>query len=156
MKTILKDAIYETIHHSKKPLKQIAEDVDMSVSYLTRAGLPDSSEMENGSGCPLPLKKVVPITVSTGNFAILDCMEWQVGRVAIPVPDADKCLPDLCRITLRSVSEFGHLMSEVEGSLKNNVIERHEIARIRTEGYHSIQAIAALLATLEKMAQEEN
>jgi len=151
MKT-LKDAIYEVAHRSKKPLKDLAEEIDMSPNYLTRAALPDLEESETGtaSGCNFPLKKVAPITLASGNFAILDHLESRVGRVGILLPTNNGSLSDICKLSLKSVEEFGHLMSEVTKSLDDNTIQPDELSRIQKECYHAQQAMAALTAALEK------
>jgi hypothetical protein len=150
----MKDAIYEVVHRSKKPLKQIAEETGMSVSYLTRAALPDQEESENGSGCSFPLKKLVPVTLSSDNYAIVNHILYQLGWVGIPLPKGDMKLSDACRLSIKAVKEFGELMAEVGKGLSDGRVDDQEFERIRKEGYHALQAVNNLLACLEKNREE--
>lgn len=146
----LKDCLYRTIHRNEKPLKLIAELLDVSESYLARAALPDQEESETGTGCRFPLKKLIPLIEVTGDFQVLDFIERSLGRVAINAPKSVNSLSDMCRLSLRSVKEFGELMSNVEVSLSDGRITPEEKERIGMEGYQAIQAIVALMQAIEK------
>ena len=149
--TTLKDCLYKTIHRNKKPLKAIAEEIEMAESYLTRSALPDLDESETGTGCRFPLKKLIPLVRATDDYSTLDFIERSLGRVAVKLPTAKVgALRDVCRLSLRAVSEFGELMQEVEKSLTDNVIKPVEMERIRDEGYQAIEALMTLLHALEK------
>jgi hypothetical protein len=149
--TTLKDCLYKTIHRNKKPLKAIAEEIEMAESYLTRSALPDLEESDTGTGCRFPLKKLIPLVRTTGDFSTLDFIERSLGRVAVKLPDVKGASPsEICRLSLRAVSEFGALMGEVEKSMADQVILQSEIERVREEGYHTIEAILRLISTLEK------
>ena len=91
----LREHIYNTIHRNRKPLKQIAEDVDMSDNIVTRWGLPDREESETGSGWKMPVKKLAALILSTNDFQILDHIEHQVGRVAILLPKPNCSHPQI-------------------------------------------------------------
>lgn len=148
MKT-LRDTLYQTIHRNKKPLKLIAEEIGMSENYLTRAALPDLEESETGTGCRFPLKKLVPLIRSTGDFAVLDQIEDSLGRVAIPVPKASGTSNEIVRLTMKSVSEFGELMSVLDASILDGRLTNEEIDRLKAESYDAIQAITALMYQIE-------
>jgi hypothetical protein len=148
MKT-LRDTLYQTIHRNHKPLKLIAEDIGMSENYLTRAALPDHEDSETGSGCRFPLKKLVPLIQSTGDFSVLDQIEDSLGRVAIPVPKATGTSMEIVRLTMKSVKEFGELMSMLDASIADGRLTDDEIAHLKVESYHSIQAITALVYQIE-------
>jgi hypothetical protein len=149
--TTLKDCLYKTIHRNKKPLKAIAEEIEMAESYLTRSALPDLEESETGTGCRFPLKKLIPLIHATDDFCTLDFIERSLGRVAVKLPGAKVgALRDVCRLSLRAVSEFGELMREVEKSLADNVIKPAEMERIREECFQTIEALLTLMNTLEK------
>lgn len=146
----LKDRLYETIHRSNKPLKAIAEEIGMSENYLARAALPDLEESDTGSGCRFPLKKLIPLVRSTGDFGVLDFVERSLGRVAVKLPDVKGgSLRDICRLSLRAVSEFGDMMREVEKSVADQVVTADEMARVREEGYHTIEAVLTLINAME-------
>ncbi len=145
----LRECLYETIHRNKKPLKLIAEEIGMSENYLTRAALPDPEESDTGTGCRFPLKKIIPLIRCTGDFSTLDFIEQSLGRVAFLLPAPSLNLPDVYRLTMISVREFGHLMAEVETAVSDGSISRQETDRIRKEGYEAIQAMVNLLKNLE-------
>lgn len=147
----LKDCLYQTIHRNKKPLKAIAEEIEMAESYLTRSALPDPDESETGTGCRFPLKKLIPLIRASDDFSTLDFIEAALGRVAVKLPAVKTgSLRDVCRLSLRAVSEFGEVMREVEKSMADQVVTSHEMDRIRDEGYQAIQALLTLMHAVEK------
>lgn len=148
----LKDCLYKTVHRNQKPLKLIAEEISMSENYLTRSALPDPEESETGSGCRFPLKKLVPLILSTGDFSILDHIERSVGRVAITVPPApaNDSLQDVYRLSMRSCKEFGELMAGLDAGMADGRLTEKEISRLQEDGYEAVQAIMSLLKGIEK------
>jgi hypothetical protein len=147
--TTLKDCLYRTIHRNQKPLKQIAEEIDMAISYLTRSALPDQDESETGCGVRFPLKKLVPIIRSTGDFCVLDFIEQSLGRVAFKLPAGENTTKEIFHLSLTSVKEFGELMSELDASFMDGRITDKEKIKIRKEGYEAIKAIMTLLRFVE-------
>jgi len=146
MKTI-KECLYDTIHRNKKPLKLIAEEIGMSENYLTRSALPDQEESETGTGCRFPLKKLIPLIRATGDFSVLDNIEHNLGRfgVALPPPVAAPTA-DICRLTMKSMVEFGELVENVERAIADNKIKPKECEQIIKEGNQTVQAILILMA----------
>jgi hypothetical protein len=151
----LKDSIYETIHKNEKSLEQLAEEINVSSSYLTRSALPDKDESDTGTGCRLAVKFLVPLTRAAGNFLILDHIEASVGRVAFRLPSEIKSIPELHLQTMNIVKEFGHFMSEVAESAKDNDLSEEEKDRIAKEGYEAIQEITALLKAIGRISREK-
>jgi len=147
--TTLRDCLYRTIHRNGKPLKAIAEEIGMAESYLSRSALPDMEDSETGTGCRFPLKKLIPLIRATDDYSVLDFIEQSLGRVAIRIPKASSDLSDVCRLTMKSVKEFGQLMSEVESSMADGNISDKERSRIRMEGYEAVQAIMNLVKSVE-------
>lgn len=146
--TTLKESLYGTIHRNTKPLKLIAEEIGMSENYLSRAALPDTEESDTGSGCRFPLKKLVPLIRSTGDFSVLDHIETSLGRIAIKAPSPAATTAEIYRLTMQAVKEFGELMSELDSDLADKRITEAEIDRIKSEGNEAMQAIATLLHNL--------
>lgn len=147
----LRESLYDTIHRNKKPLKAIAEEIGMTENYLTKAALPDQDESETGTGCRFPLKKLVPLVRTTGDFAVLDAIEHSLGRVAVKMPDPTRGkLQDVCRLSLKAVRDFGELMAQVEKSLQDDLVTEQEMERIRKEAGKAFQAIVNLTYALEK------
>lgn len=145
----LRETLYNTIHRNKKPLKLIAEEIGMSENYLTRAALPDTEESDTGTGCRFPLKKLIPLIQSTNDFAVLDHIENSLGRVAIPVPRANACMTDFCRLAMKSVKEFGELMAALDSAIADGKLSADEKANLMAEGYEAVQAITNLLQNID-------
>jgi hypothetical protein len=149
----LKDALYNTIHrHPRLTVEQIAEQLDMSSSYLYRSCLPDlDTDGPNASGVRFMLKKLVPLIRVTGDMQVMDLMERELGRVAVHIPPATPEQPskDLERQALNAAKEFGELMQEVYESTKDQELQPDEKKRIVKEGYEAIQAIMALIIRSE-------
>ena len=145
-----REALYRTIHLNKKPLKAIAEEIGMSENYLTRAALPEPDEQEGGSGCRFPLRKLIPLIRSTDDFSVLDHIEQSLGRVAFKLPSCSVSQDPVYRLTIKSVKEFGELMAQLDGSMADGRLTGQEIRKIAKEGYEAIQAIAALLKSIEQ------
>jgi hypothetical protein len=77
----LPEAIDCVVHHSDLSLREIAERIGKGVNYLRSASSPydDTHKFQ--------AELIIPITVCTQNFAILDYLERAVGRVEIRRPD---------------------------------------------------------------------
>jgi len=145
----LKEALYDTIHKSPNySIAAIAEQLDMAESYLYRSALPDpDTEGPNASGVRFPLKKIVPLVLLTGDHQVLDVMEFQVGRVAIPLPRPNGSVTqqEVRTRAMDAVVQFGELMKEINESIADGHINEKEQARIDREGREAIQAICTLL-----------
>lgn len=140
----LKDALYHMIHrHPTKSLEAIAEEIGMARSYLTRAALPDPDiDDRETSGVRFPLKKLIPLTRATGDYAALDYIERALDRVAVPVPQVSSgdCA-ELSDHAIKAAAEFGDLMREAHAALADGKITRYEREVIAREGYEAVQAI---------------
>jgi hypothetical protein len=145
-----REALYQTIHQNKKPLKAIAEEIGMTANHLTKAALPEPDEQEGGSGCSFPLRKLIPLIRATGDFSVLDQTEQSLGRVAFKLPECAASQDRIYRLTMKSVKEFGELMAQLDAGMADGFLTPQEIKRINKEGYEAIQAIAVLLKNIEQ------
>jgi len=152
----LKECLYKTLHRNAKPLKAIADELGVSESYLYRSALPDLEDSETGTGCRFPLKQLIPLIRATGDYSTLDHIENALGRVAIPLPRHGSRLSDICRLTMKSVQEFGDLVSEVGKTMEDDRITDMERSQIVKEGYEALQAITALIDAIEEQDGEGN
>jgi hypothetical protein len=133
----LAEAIDCTVHHSDPTLKQIAERIGKTEGYLRAS----SSQYDDSHKFQAEL--IVPITVATGNFAILDYMERQVGRVALTVPDG-LGRGDVFERTADLMRELGEAIEEIRRTLTDGRVEAAEAERVKKE-IHDIQRAAAAL-----------
>ncbi len=145
--TTLRDALHENIHESSVPIKQIADFMAISYSYLANAGNPN---MEDGPH--FQLKHLIPLTKATGNFSALDYVERAVGRVAFVVPsigaDVSEVITELSSVT----QGFSHLLLEMSKALEDKKIRLNEIPGIKRECEHLIRNVCRLLAAAKQEA----
>lgn len=69
----LSEALYEAVHRSKKPAKQIADEAGISYNYLMRM------TMDTSSGVDFNLKHLVPVMKSAGNYEALRVLNQLCG-----------------------------------------------------------------------------
>ena len=145
----MKQCLYDTIHHHPKlSIESIAEQLDMAPSYLYRAALPDMDmDGEKASGVRFPLKQIVPLIRITQDYQVLDHIEFTLGRVAVPLPPAEKKpVAEVNAAALNAVVKFGELIKEIQASLADGKITDEEQEDIDKEGRKAIQAIVVLLS----------
>lgn len=137
----LKDAIYEVLHNSEKPLKAISQETGIKYSTIERTGLKTKSK-SNFQLWWIPL-----VTLSSNNYNVLDKLEQLVGRVGVPLPPplCGASTADICRSTMAAMKEFGELIAEIERATADNQIKQSERERIQREGYQALQALLVLL-----------
>ena len=149
----LKSILYDIIHkHPRKSLEQLAEEIGVSASYLTRSALPDKDDADNpdlATGCRFPLKKLIPLTRAASDFRLLDYIESSLGRVAFELPKARPGLVKIHRELSKSVKEFGEFVRAVGDSMHDGRITAAKREQCRKEGYELIQAVALLLFALD-------
>lgn len=76
----IKNKIYRTIHRNKKPIEMIADEIGISTESLYRYGLSSSS------GSDIPLKRLIPLMKSTGDYSILKHIAMLCGFVLVKIP----------------------------------------------------------------------
>ena len=146
----LKQALYDTIHHHDSlTIEAIAEQLDMTPSYLYRAATADpDTDGDTASGVRFPLKQLVPLVRCTGDTQALDLIEFTLGRVAIPLPQKGTMSAEGVRANaMKAMAEFGELIGAIEGSLSDGQITADEQQRIDKEGREAIQSIMLLISS---------
>jgi hypothetical protein len=142
----LKDALYTTIHNNKLSIEAIADPLNMAPSYLYRAALPDpDTDGPNASGVRFPLRQLVPLIRITGDCGVLDLIEFQLGRVAIPIPKHHHDPADIQTKAIESVVKIGKLVKGIRDSISDGKISAKEQVLIEKEGREAIQSIMALI-----------
>lgn len=133
----LPEAIDCVAHHSDLPLREIAERIGKSETYLRSA----CSQYDDSHKFQAEL--IVPITAATQNFALLDYLERAVGRVAIRLPD-QAGRGDVFERTADLTRELGHAIEEIRQALSDGHVTSDEADRVRREIHHLQTAAAAL------------
>jgi len=69
----ISEALYETVHQSKKPAKQLADETGVSYNYLMRMS------MDTSSGVDFNLKYLVPVMKAANNYDVLKALNQLCG-----------------------------------------------------------------------------
>lgn len=151
----LKEALHRTIHtHPTLSVQAIAEELDMSASYLYKAALPDTDTAgPDATGVRFPLKKLTALTRITNDFTVLDYIERMVGRVAFPLPPANTGLQELHEAATEAIAEFGDVMRVYGEAVADKRITSEELDNFEVEAHEAIQAICNLLVGMRGAAK---
>ena len=145
--TTLRDSLHNNIFNSGRPVKQIADELGISYSYLASAGNPNLEEFH------FQLRHLIPLTNATRNFETLDFIEKVLGRVAFTVPNMETT-SQVVEETARIVREAGHLLTELSHALEDGRVQSHEWPGIARECDHVIAAVCGLREAAKREAAE--
>lgn len=122
MKT-LSQVVYETVHHGKLPIDELADLVGVSANLLYRAANPSDAT-------DLQLKRLLAIMKAQGSYAILDHLNQRSGRLYVNVgripasrADAITMSSDFQDIAARAVKAFTDYLKNPNEDEKDGVIE---------------------------------
>jgi hypothetical protein len=140
----LNDAIYDVVHHSAMPAKAQADILAVSYSRLVNCCV-ESSEWSHHH-----TRWIVPQTLATRNYTLLDYLEMQVGRVAVPVTQQQ----DLFRSSALTSSissdmmmvakELGEAASAIQQCIRDGRLTPSEAKRCRKELWDLVRAAVLL------------
>lgn len=142
MVSTLKDAVYEVVHNSGVPVKVLADDTGIGLSYLYNAANVNLEEFQ------LQAQMIIPLTKRTGNYAILDRMEAAVGRTAIRLPEAGKEPIAITDNIFAMVRQVGELSGQFLEAQKDNIIDSIEGKRMEKITMELIQSCAEFISAV--------
>ncbi len=144
----LEDALYDLTHHSDVPAKAQAEALGVSYQRLVNSCVGSSSETAHH-----PTRFIVPQTLLTRNYVLLDYIERQVGRVAFTLPEvqmndtAENCRVRIMRIT----RELGDVAGTAEkGFADDGRLSLKEKAACEKEAYDLVVEAVKYLQMMKK------
>ncbi len=146
-----KSALHANVFDTAVPAKQLADKVGKSYTYLANAANPEQFESH------FQAKDIIPLTLASGSFALLDFIEHSVGRVSFQIPhicgEVSAVAAELSLVT----SEFSDLLHEVSEAIKpqgenGSSISRRECRRIEQECDHLITELCRLRAAVREEA----
>lgn len=149
----LVEALYRTIHrHPTLSVQAIAEEIGMSVSYLYRAVTPDAEiNGDSASGVNFPLKRLIPLIRATGDYQVLDYIERQLGRIALPLPPVSATIADVRDQCMHATGEFGRLMEHTAQSLADGKVTVEELEAVEQAAYVAMQAIMRFVTAMGRV-----
>lgn len=133
----LGEVVYCVVHHSRIDAKTIAERLGVRYTYLTDAASPDRDEVQ------FQARLIVPITLATGNDALLRYLAAQCGYVAFKVPTASDAHADVVAHTAKVVREFGDVLTASATAMADHAITASEAAGVCQEIDELIGALAS-------------
>lgn len=146
----LPEAIDCVAHHSDLSLREIAERAGKSETYLRSA----CSQYDDSHKFQAEL--IVPVTVASGNTAILDYLERMVGRIAITLPTVELGdTTDLFTPMAEIAQEIGHMAAAIQAAFRDHHLAAEEMDRIDREIHHAHEALARLEALLRKQLETD-
>lgn len=144
----LLDAFHATVHDYPGGCESLAPRMGMSPAVLRNKANPNVV-----SNHPL-LVDADRAMALTGDYRVLHTLAVNHGHVCYRV-DADVPASDLAVLELVTHvwSANGNVGAAVEATLADGRVERHEVAKVRGAIYRTQQALLAMLARLEDMAE---
>lgn len=146
----VQDAFYLTVHAYPGGCESLAPRMGMSAAVLRNKANPHS--VTN-----IPSLRDADLAMAiTGNCAVLHALAANHSHVCIKV-DADAPASDLAVLELVTHvwSANGNVGAAVDAALADGRVERHELSQVRAAIYRTQQAMHAMLARLEEMAEPE-
>lgn len=147
MMTTLQEALHENIHVDGFPLKQLADELGISYSYLANAGNPNLENFD------FQLKRLLPLMKATGSVAVLDYFEHAMGRVAFRIPQAGGEHLPITTNLLQIIKHVGDLSGKIETALADNRIEQREAKDIEPLIFELVKHMMVLMNTLTEAAR---
>lgn len=141
----LEDAIYALTHGSKMPAKAQAELLGVSYTRLSNS-CHESSE----TAFHHP-RFIIPQTLATRNFVLLDYLERSCGRVAFPLPEvaAPKDAEQYRAALMQVAKELGEAAGELEAGLADHYLSPREKAMARQEAWDIVVKALGLYRMME-------
>ncbi len=148
----LKDAVDHVIHHS--PLAPKAQAAELNVPLSLFYSYADHAQPDH-----YPARLIVPHARCTGNLAVLEFLNHQLGCVPVRLADlrgageTPKQLALFQSTMLAVVKEMGEAAAAIEQSLQDGMLTERELRRCRKEARELIDK-AVLLHEQLKTAEE--
>ncbi len=137
----LGEAIHCLVHHSDLDARQIAERLGVRYGYLLDAANPDREDTQ------FQARLVVPLTVLTGRYDLMDYLEREVGRVAFAVPQSPAGEhADLFTALAEAMRELGEDAERLRLAVDDGTITSDEAEAFEHEADETIAAIARMKA----------
>jgi hypothetical protein len=140
-----KGALHTVVFDSKVPAKQLADNVGKGYTYLANAAN-ESQEDSHLRG-----KDIVPLTIATGNFALLDFMEAACGRVAFKIPELGKVGAEAFNEgVIATIEHLGELSREYREAMADNILTVDEKRKLEALKFEIMKHVMGLLEDITK------
>ena len=149
-----KSALHDNVFGGKVPAKALADKIGKSYTYLANAANESQEESH------FQARDVIPLTLGSGSFALLDFIERSCGRVAFVVPYIGGSTSKVVNETSNITAEFSDLMRELSVALDERgedgqQVSQKEAARICRVGEELIKGVCRLIEAAKSEARRE-
>jgi hypothetical protein len=143
------DAFYKTVHQAAGGCEAIAVRLGMSAQILRNKANP------NNSANRVLLEDADQVMGITGDVRVLHALAANHSHVCIRVdPAASSSDLAVLELVVQVMTGNGEVGAEVNRTLADGRVERHEIAAVKAAVYRSNQAMQQLVERLEGMAEK--
>lgn len=154
------EAAHCLIEHSELAVKdlvgRLSSDYGIHVTpgYLYESANPFRQDDRGGY---MQARLIIPLAQITGNHVLIDYMERQLGRVAVPLPRMDDTAGrETFEAGCAAVREFSQALEQFTGALADGHVTREELERLKHEAHESVQATLRLVSIAEQHAARES
>lgn len=147
----LRQAFYQLVHQSGVSIAALAEAAGIqTLSYLYNAANPN---LEGESHRP-QLHWLVPLTLKSGNYVVMDFLEHQVGRVGVMLPTVDGSVApatpeNLPTYVCHLMAEIGDVARESSARLADGDLSHVDRLQIEKEVRDVMQKAAQILVAMK-------
>lgn len=146
------EAVDLVAHHStteqgrRMSVDDIAARIGRPANYLRKA----TSQYDDAH--PLRGDLIVPMTMATRNYAIVEHIAEQCGGVFFQMPHVDAANLDVIEHAGTAVREFGDVLAASARALADGRVTPEEAADFRNQGNEAIAAIAKFMQLIDSKA----
>lgn len=142
----LAEVLYCVVHHSRIDAGQLADRIGVRKGYLLDAANPDRDEVQ------FQARWIVPVTLASGNDALLRYLADQCGGVFFAVPQIDDAGSDVVQDTAKAVEAFGALLQCGAQAWADRHVSEAEAQTVAQCASAAIAAIAQFAALMQEKA----
>jgi len=143
----LSDAVYCVLHHSERPLKEIAETVGVRSGYLMDAANPDREDTQ------FQARLIAPVTRVSDNDAIIVQLARDCGGAFVRTPVLTGKHADITVQTARILREVADVIQAPAAALASDAhIDAGECVDIDKQIDEAVSALLALKAIVRAAA----
>nr|WP_255631134.1 phage regulatory CII family protein [Caballeronia sp. dw_19] len=104
----------------------------------------------------LTLAEAVKMTSLTGDDRILEAWAQERGYALIEIPTADHCSDSaVLELMAKTWETNGDIGKEVNRTFEDNIVQQHEVTRIKDRVFTHIRALFGLVGRIEGMTEHK-
>lgn len=142
------DAFYKTVHSAPGGCEAIAMRMGMQPQVLRNKANPNSTTNKP------TLDDADRLMALTGDYSILHALAQNHGFVLTKLDEPDPSDKNVAECIATIWQRIGEIAAEVNKTLEDNRVERHEVAKVRNATYKALPSFLQLVECLNGMAEK--